>query len=313
MSSPRPLSTFAMLALGAAAVVAVAAVSRRVLEPVATSPRGTAPPPVVVDAGTFQVASAVGTVEAERDGTWRPIKQGDTLTRADVVRTAAGAGATLQLSAGTQVELREKVEIGLDRLPSGATVDLRHGKVFARVSGGDGLEINAHDTRTTNEGPAHFVVMSDDAGRVSVAALTGNARFTAGGKSLTVPAGSESISQAGAPPSDPERIPEDVLLDVVWPAEEQRHATDRASVQGRARPSTTVTVNGSATAVGPDGRFTAVVPLRVGKNTLDVAAEDVTGRTRRTSGSVVRRGPPPTLTPEAADLWKDPEKKAPAP
>ncbi|HXJ20372.1 MAG TPA: FecR domain-containing protein [Polyangia bacterium] len=310
MSSPRPVQTLALVVLGAAAVVAVAAVSRRVLEPVATGARVSAPPPAaVVDAGTFQVASAVGTVEAERDGAWRPIKQGDTLTRADVVRTAAGAGATLQLSAGTQVELREKVEIGLDRLPSGATVDLRHGKVFARVSGGDGLEINAHDTRTANEGPAHFVVMSDDAGRVSVAALTGNARFTAGGKSLTVPAGSESTSQAGAPPSDPERIPEDVLLDVVWPAEEQRHAMDRASVQGRARPSTTVTVNGSAAAVGPDGRFTAVVPLRVGKNTLDVAAEDVTGRTRRASGSVVRHGPPPTLTPEATDLWK----KAPAP
>jgi hypothetical protein len=299
-----------MVVAGAAAVVAAAAVSRRVLEPTAsTESRMAAPAPVVVDAGTFQVASAVGTVEAERDGAWRPIKKGDTLTRADVIRTAAGAGATLQLSAGTQVELREKVEIGLDRLPGGTTVDLRHGKVFARVSGGDGLEINAHDTRTANEGPAHFVVMSDDAGRVSVAALSGSARFTAGGKSLSVPAGSESSSQAGAPPSDPERIPEDVLLDVVWPAEEQRHAVDRAAVEGRARPSTTVRINGSTAAVGPDGRFTAVVPLRVGKNTLDVAAEDVTGRTRRASSTIVRRGPPPTLTPEAADLWK----KAPAP
>ena len=173
-------------------------------------------------------------VEAGRNGAWRPIKNGDTLTRADAVRTAAGAGATLRLSAGTEVELREKVEIGLDRLPSGATVDLRHGKVFARVSGSDGLEINAHDTRTANDGPAHFVVMSDDNGRVSVAALTGRARFSAGGKSLSVPAGSESSSVAGGPPSDPERIPEEVLLDVVWPAEEQRHATDRASVEGHA-------------------------------------------------------------------------------
>jgi ferric-dicitrate binding protein FerR (iron transport regulator) len=302
-TAPRRIGTLALIAIGAAALVAAAAVSRRVLEPTATATHVAPAPAPVVDAGTFQVASAVGTVEAERDGAWRPIKQGDTLTRADVVRTAAGAGATLQLSAGTEVELREKVEIGLDRLPSGATVDLRHGKVFARVSGRDGLEINAHDTRTANEGPAHFVVMSDDAGRVSVAALSGSAKFSAGGKTLSVPAGSTSTSQAGSPPSDPERIPEDVLLDVVWPTDEQRHAVDRAAVQGRASPSSTVTINGSAAVVGSDGRFTAVVPLRVGKNTLDVAAEDLTGRTRRASSTVVRRGPPPPLTPEAADLW----------
>jgi hypothetical protein len=304
MSSARRVGTVAVVALGAGALVAAAAVSRRVLDTTRTTAAAVAPAPAVVDAGTFQVASAVGTVEAERDGAWRPIKKGDTLTRADVVRTAAGAGATLQLSAGTEVELREKVEIGLDRLPSGASVDLRHGKVFAHVSGGDGLEINAHDTRTANEGPAHFVVMSDDAGRVSVAALTGSAKFSAGGKSLSVPAGTESFSQGGRPPSDPERIPEDVLLDVVWPADEQRHAVDRAAVQGRASPSTTVTVNGNTAVVGPDGRFTAVVPLRVGKNTLDVSAEDMTGRARRASGTVVRRGPPPPLTPESADLWK---------
>jgi hypothetical protein len=146
--------------------------------------------------------------------------------------------------------------------------------------------------------------MSDDSGRVSVAALSGSARFSAGGKSLSVPAGSESSSQAGAPPTMPERIPEEVLLDVVWPADEQRHTVERAAVQGRARPSTTVTVNGTTAPVGPDGRFNAVVPLRVGKNTLDVAAEDVTGRMRHATGTVVRRGPPPPLAPEPADLWK---------
>jgi hypothetical protein len=90
----------------------------------------------------------------------------------------------------------------------------------------------------------------------------------------------------------------------VWPADEQRHAADHAAVEGRARASTKVTINGAAATVGPDGRFTATVPLRVGKNALDVAAEDVIGRTRHATGSVVRRGPPPQLTPEPADLWK---------
>ncbi|MFL5306855.1 MAG: FecR domain-containing protein [Polyangia bacterium] len=304
--APRRSGWIALLVLGAALIAVAAVVSRRHLaarrDPVIAAANAPAAP--TVDAGTFQVTSAAGVVEAGRNGAWRPIKNGDTLTRADAVRTAAGAGATLRLSAGTEVELREKVEIGLDRLASGATVDLRHGKVFARVSGSDELEINAHDTRTANDGPAHFVVMSDDNGRVSVAALTGRARFSAGGKSLSVPAGSESSSVAGGPPSDPERIPEEVLLDVVWPAEEQRHAIDSASVEGHAHASTRVTINGTAASVGPDGRFNAVVPLRVGKNTLDVSAEDVIGRTRHATGTVVRRGPPPSLTPEPADLWK---------
>ncbi len=303
---PGRLRTAALVALGAALLVGAALLSRRLLSvgPTVAGAPPEAARPAVADAGTFQVISAVGAVEAGRNGGWRAIRNGDTLTRADAVRTAAGAGAVLRLSAGTEVELREKVEIGLDRLPSGAAVDLRHGKVFARVSGSEGLEINAHDTRTANEGPAHFVVMSDDSGRVSVAALSGRARFSAGGKSLSLPAGSESSSLAGAPPSDPERIPEEVLLDVIWPADEQRHSVDHAAVVGRARPSTIVTVNGAPAPVGTDGRFNAVVPLRVGKNTVDVAAEDMTGRTRHATGAVVRRGPPPPLTPEPADLWK---------
>ncbi len=245
-----------------------------------------------------------GTVEAQRGGQWVPIKDGDTLTRDDVVRTAAGGHAVLRLSAGTEIELRERVEIGLDRLAGGATVDLRRGKVVARVSGTDGLEITSRDTHTANEGPAHFVVLSDERGRVSVAALSGKAKFTAGGKSLTLPAGTQSVERAGAAPSDPERIPEEVLLEVVWPAAEQRHGATGTAVAGRAAPSSLVTVNGTRAPVGADGHFTATVPLRAGKNPIDVAAEDLSGRTRQASATLVRRGPPPALTPETTDLWK---------
>jgi hypothetical protein len=53
-----------------------------------------------------------------------------------------------------------------------------------------------------------------------------------------------------------------------------------------------------------DGRFTATVPLRTGKNSLEVKVEDLGGRTRQASATLLRRGPPPTLTPEATDLWK---------
>ena len=257
------------------------------------------------DSGVFQVARATGLVEAQRDGRWIPIKNGDTLTRADVVRTAAGAGAILKLSAGTEIELRERVEIGLDRLPSGPTVDLRRGKVLARVSGSDALAITSHQTRTANEGPARFVVLSDPQGRVSVATLSGAARFAAGGKEVSVAAGTQSSSLGGAAPTDPERIPEEIFLEVVWPAAEQRHTVDHTEIRGRATPSSAVRVNGTPAPVGADGQFTTGLPLHEGKNPVQVEVEDLTGRTRRASGTVVRRGlPQPALTPEPTELWK---------
>jgi hypothetical protein len=309
----RKLGTTVLLAVALAALFAAVVVSRRFLAQRPPAPTGAmlgapmkaaAVPPRQHEEATFQVASATGTVEAQRAGQWLPIKDGDTLTRNDVVRTAPGARAVLRLSAGTEIELRERVEIGLDRLPSGASLDLRRGKVVAHVSGAEGLEITSRDTKTANEGPAHFVVLSDERGRVSVAALSGKAKFTAGGKALTVPEGTESSAEAGAAPRDPERIPEEVLLDVVWPEGEQRHAAETTEISGRAAPSSVVTVNGTRTPVGTDGHFTATVPLRTGKNPVAVEAEDLGGRTRQAAGTVVRRPPPPALRPETTDLWK---------
>jgi hypothetical protein len=260
------------------------------------------PPPH--DAGvTFEVASASGTVEAQREGRWVPLKRGDTLTRSDVVRTAAASTAVLRLDAGTEIELRAGVEIGLDRLPGGASVDLRRGKVLARVSAADALSVTARETRTTNEGPARFVVLADAGGRVSVAALEGKAQFSAAGKSVALSAGMASMSKAGAAPEDPERIPEEVLLNVVWPAGE-RHG-EEAEISGRAGPSSTVSVNGKPAAVGPDGHFTATIALHDGKNAVEVEAEDLAGRTRHDATTVVRRtAHAPKLTPEVTDLWK---------
>jgi len=262
-----------------------------------------APVPAPAEGTTFEVAAADGTVEAQRAGRWVPLKRGDTLTRSDVVRTAASSTAVLRLATGTEIELRAGVEIAVDRLPGGASVDLRRGKVLARVGGNDALSVKARETRTTNEGPARFVVLADARGQVSVAALEGKAQFSAAGKSVALSAGTSSTSKAGAPPEDPERIPEEVLLRVVWPAGE-RHG-EEAELTGRAAPSSTVSVNGRPAAVGPDGQFTATIPLHDGKNPVDVVAEDLAGRTRRDAAIVVKRpAHAPKLTPEVTDLWK---------
>jgi hypothetical protein len=262
-----------------------------------------APPPAPETTATFELAAAAGTVEAQRDGRWVALKQGDTLTRSDVVRTAAASTAVLRLATGTEIELRAGVEISVDRLPGGTSVDLRRGKLLARVGGKDALSVTARETRTINEGPARFIVQADARGQVSVAALEGKAQFSAAGKSVALSAGTASTSKAGAPPEDPERIPEEVLLSVVWPAGE--HHGEEAEVSGRAAPSSTVSVNGAPAAVGSDGRFTATIALHDGKNPVEVVAEDLAGRTRRDAATVVKRAAhAPKLTPEATDLWK---------
>jgi hypothetical protein len=278
--------------------------------PAAVASAALAPGGAPVDAGDaslFQVVSADGQVDAYRDGRWIAIKAGDLLTRDDVVRTVPNAHAVLRLSQGGEIELREKVEIRLDRLSAaGATVDLRHGKVVARVGNEshDTLAITARDTRTSTEGPAHLVVQADEHGQVSVAALKGSARFAAAGKTVTLSEGTQTRSRAsGAAPDDPERIPEEVLLQVVWP-EGERHG-DAATIEGRVAAASLVTINGAPTAVGDDGKFKASISLRDGANRVKVQAEDLSGRTRDANGTITRRSTrPPKLDAEPRDLWK---------
>jgi hypothetical protein len=263
------------------------------------------------EASLFQVVSADGQVDVYRDGRWIAIHQGDLLTRDDLVRTVPGAHAVLRLSAGGVIELREKVEIRLDRLSAaGASVDLRHGKVVARVEdANETLAITARETLTSTEGPAHVVVQADEHGQVSVATLKGKARFASAGKTVELPAGTETRSvRAGAPPEDPERIPEEVFLQVVWP-ESDRHA-ETARIEGRARPASLVTINGAEAAVGNDGRFAATVSLREGGNRVSVEAEDLAGRRREAARTLVRRAMrPPKLAPEPGELWNVEERK----
>jgi len=255
-------------------------------------------------ANLFRLVTAQGQVETYRDGQWSPIPRGDLLRSPDVVRTGPGARAVLSLGPSTEIELKENVEIRLDRLSKNeASVDLLRGKVFARVPrAGDHLTVTASDTRASNDGPTHFIVKADESGRVSVAATEGQVRFLSGGKEVLVRQGTESRAERGTIPADPERIPEEILLSVVWPEGEWRAA--KAPIIGTASPSSAMTVNGTAVSVGADGRFSASVPLRPGANEIRVEAEDLTGRRTAHSSTLVRLPPHrPELTPLPSPLW----------
>jgi hypothetical protein len=254
----------------------------------------------------FRLVAAHGEVQAFRDGQWIPIPRGDLLHSPDVVRTSPGARAVLGLGDATEIELKENVEIRLDRVSkTEVSVDLLRGKVFAHVPrAGDRLTVTASDTRTSNDGPTHFIVKADEGGRVSVAATEGAVRFLAGGREVIVREGTESRAERGGVPEDPERIPEEVLLSVVWP-EAERHNAARVPVAGTVSPTSAMTINGTPVPVATDGRFSASVALVPGSNEIRVEAEDLTGRRTANTATLVRSSPrPPELTPLPGPLWK---------
>jgi hypothetical protein len=328
--------TVALALIAIAIVVAATRVSRRLFE----SPEKTArdaPPTAVAAAGAplpaggeetyvFEVMSATGRVEAQRGETWSAIRQGDKLTRSDVVRTSAASGAVLRLGGRHRDRVARgrrdppgRVERaapapgaaggaasggagngtapiaaapGASSPPGGATVDLRRGKVLARVGNTGSLAINARDTRTTSEGPARFVVLADENGRV--------ASRPSPARRASPPAASRSPCQpAPRPPAraaHPRRIP--------------NTSPRRCSSTSPGRPSiaTANTPNQGPrdTVVGRHrararragdrrrGRRRKIFghgPVGIGKTPVEVEAEDLVGHTKQANTTLTRRPP----------------------
>jgi hypothetical protein len=251
----------------------------------------------------FRVTALQGTVEAFQNGQWYIVRPGHLLSTKDVVRTAVGARAILRRG-GVELELRDNMDLRLDDLEKEtAQVGLlRGGRVSASVTdGNEHLQITARHTKTANIGAARFVVSVSPSGKVNVASSEGAARFSAKGKDVVVGAGTTSTAMPDQAPSDPEPIPQEILLSVIWPDDDRLDT--HAKIKGRAQASSRVNVNGVETEVGADGTFHAVVPLKVGKNHVQVDAEDILGRNKTVDKSVTRAAPAPTLEPAGQELW----------
>jgi hypothetical protein len=251
----------------------------------------------------FRVTALQGVVEAFQNGQWYLVRAGHLLSTKDVVRTAVGARAMLRRGS-VEIELRDNMDFRLDDLEKEtAKVGLlRGGRVSASVAdGNERVEITARHTKTENIGAARFVVSVSPTGKVNVASSEGAAKFSAKGKDVVVPSGSVSTAMPDQAPSDPEPIPKELLLSVIWPDDDRLDG--QARVKGRAQASSRVNVNGVETEVGSDGTFRAVVPLKVGKNRVQVQAEDVLGRSRTVDKVVNRAAPAPTLEATGQELW----------
>jgi hypothetical protein len=314
---PSPPRRRAGLAIGVGAVVVIGLgiAAYRFSRPLRSSQRaavgvrpGVSGPAVLrpeVESRIFQVSEATGRVEAKRGGKWVLVVAGDVLTQDDLVRTGVGR-AILKLGGTTEIELRERVELRLDSISrAGASVDLRRGRVVATVGrAGSNVTVTAARTRTANQGgaPARFVVTADERGRVAVAATQGEAQFESAGRTVRLAAGTTSSAEPGQAPVDPEKISEDVFLNVTWPAGDRRG--DRVAVSGRTTPGALVRVNGAPAEVDANGAFMAAVPVRVGGNSVEVEAEDAAGRSK-VERREIRKIPTkaPLLSPVKTELW----------
>lgn len=296
-----------VLVLVAIVLVAASLMSRSFFEQRRPEmPAGLSPlPPVFPDNDTqrFRVTALQGEVEALQNGQWYLVRAGHLLSTKDVIRTKPGARAMLRRGS-VELELRDNMDLRLDDLEKEtARVGLlRGGRVFASVADdSEHVEITARHTKTLSIGAARFVVSMSATGKVNVAASEGAAKFSANGKDVVVPAGSVSTALPDQAPSDPEPLPQEILLSVIWPEDDRLGGQGR--VKGKVQASSRVNVNGVEAEVAADGAFEATVPLRIGKNHVQIEAEDVTGRTRAVDKTVTRAAPAPALAPTEQELW----------
>ncbi len=121
-------------------------------------------------------------------------------------------------------------------------------------------------------------------------AFTGSVSLSEGANVLTVTA----TDAAGNATSQVRIVTRDTqapVLTVTAPADGATVTTEAVAVQGTATDATavTLTVNGTSTAVGSDGSFSATVTLAEGLNTITIAATDAAGNNTMVTRSVTRQ------------------------
>ena len=308
----RALGVAALLAAVGGVLAAATAVSRHFFEQPAEDARRTVARRHA-DAGRharpdnlFLVGQLEGTVEALHKNQWMVVMAGDRLSAEDVLRTGPGARAVLRRR-DSELVVEENIDVRLNKLAAqtASFALLRGGTLVASVgAANEELQITAEGTSAVNEGVARFAVSRAPAGHVSVAVLKGAALFDARGQQVRVTAGTESIAPPGRAPSEPAPIPEEILLSVFWPSDEEPNLAERTQIRGQVRPSSRVKVNGADAPISADGKFSASVPLVVGANRVQVDARDITGRKKSVSRVVRRTAKAPALEPADEEIWK---------
>jgi hypothetical protein len=232
--------------------------------------------PAPQEQGPASVLRIAGDVRVQRHGSdeWVVLSMGDVIRAGDRVRTSGDGQLDLSLDA-TRIRLHEESEVLLDAVdPSSVRIKVTGSGEAEVPGGGPTVAFEAGEAVASTDGGQ--LTLAFDGKNVVAGAVLGGATFTQGGKTVTLKGGEFVVTRAEGP-SRPAKIPKKVSLEVGWPeATETNQAQVRLS--GRASAYARVFVAGRRVETGPNGQFTATVPLKRGKQTVQISAVDPFGR-----------------------------------
>jgi FecR-like protein len=306
VKGPRNRLPAQIAALIAAVLLAALLVFRLgVYEPPRPAPVAVAPAALRGGGVQAVVLSVQGEVERGRDGTaWSAVEPGQTVHPDDLLRTGAhghtdlaiGQKSRLSIGESSEVSVRELTDMvhrfRLTRGRMAAEYD-REGDRVLRVEDGAGEAV-------AEAKAARFSLLSTGTG-IAVATASGAVDLSARRQTVEVAAGEQSFAPRGGAPLAPTPIPTSVLLKVAN-AMPGVSPTLCAEIDGRAAPSSEVTVDGVPIAVAGDGSFHQTVPRSRGKRSVLVAIRDSSGREKTHS---VPCSPMPAAIDDMAIRWKE--------
>lgn len=252
-----------------------------------------APPPLAplqaVD--NVEVISVQGRVERRgpNEVDWKKVAVGDNLGSDESIKTAKDANTRLRIDDKSEIDLKTESELTVKEINETVhRFNLVRGRIGVRYdeSGTRMLRVESEHSEAVAEASAGVFQIQNAGGVVSVATTTGEVELSAGGRSVVVGGGRISRVLPGEAPSAPMDIPAAVVLRVAKPGrrvQRQRYTYVRGKTDVGAR----VSVNEIPAEVDRRGRFKVRVPLKEGRNRIQVVAEDVAGNIQRTNLPVI--------------------------
>lgn len=226
-----------------------------------------------------------GTVDWQRKpGAWQTLATDAALRSGDTIRTADGALLVLELPlqagfvhvlGGSQLAISDLKQLPGKDGPQEAAFRLNNGRALVRLRKFNRMRSRFHvDTPGGSAAVrgTEFVVAVDAQAKTSVGVTSGRVAVLAQGKSLDLNPGQATTFAKGAAPVAALTVrPVPITLKEFLPG------PTSAVVTGTAGVGTTVYVNGLATAVGPDGAFSATVPILPETTQIIIESLDATG------------------------------------
>lgn len=215
------------------------------------------------------------------NGRWQILDKNAVLGLDDRIRTGRNSSAMIRLGNAVQVRLTARTEVTIRELTQRTSrVRIEEGHIIAAVnpSGKTVLRVEAKGSEAVAEAKGgSFSMISDGHGQIAVATSAGSVSLTSAGKAVEIQAGEIAQVKGAQAPSAPQAIPSSLFLKIQAPERRlQREKT--TEIKGRATPGSMVRVGRKIAVTDAKGQFRLRVPLREGKNAIEVSVSDHDGK-----------------------------------